>query len=177
MSDKHPLIDAEAARLFSTDEAVEHAKKAAFRLLAVRARSKSEIISRLDRKNFSRDVVKETVETLECLGMLDDRAFSIQWVESRQGTRPMGRIRLERELSGKGIAPEVISQVLDDLLGDRDPQQDAIEVLRKRAKRYRGLDREKALRRMGDLLRRRGFSPEESRKGALLMWSEMGGES
>lgn len=171
--DRHPLVDDQAARLFAHDETVEQAKDLAFRLLAARPRSRGEVIRRLRGRHFTRQAVEGAVEALERLGLLDDRAFARQWVERRQAARPTGRQGLERELRDRGVAPEVIAEVLDEMLADRDPEEEALALLRARAGRYQGLEREKALGRMYGLLSRRGFDAEVARAAALRLWQEI----
>ena len=171
--DRHPLVDDQAARLFAHDEAVEQAKNLAFRLLAARPRSRGEVIRRLRGRHFSQQAIQGAVEALERLGLLDDRAFAREWVERRQATRPMGRQALERELRDRGVAPDVIAEVQDEMLTDRDPEAEALDPLRTRAGKYRGLDREKALGRMYGLLGRRGFDAGVARAAARRMWQEI----
>ncbi|OGG49543.1 MAG: hypothetical protein A3F84_29055 [Candidatus Handelsmanbacteria bacterium RIFCSPLOWO2_12_FULL_64_10] len=172
-SDRHPLVDAQAARLFTQDEAVEKAKNLAFRLLTARPRSRSEVIRRLRGRHFSRQAIEGAVEALERLGLLNDHAFARGWVERRQATRPTGRQGLERELREQGIVPDVIAEVLDEMLTGRDPEEEALVLLRAKAGRYRGLDREKALSRMYGLLIRRGFDADTARAAAMKMWQEI----
>ena len=173
MRKNHALVDEQAGRLFHTDEAVEQAKNAAFRLLAARSRSRSEIIGRLQARRFPEAAIQAAVETLERLGMLDDRTFAVQWVERRLESRPMGRPGLERELAEKGVPPDVAGRVLDEMLADRDPDHEALQVLRSRLNRYRGLDRDKALGRMCGLLGRRGFTGDVALAAALRLWKEI----
>jgi len=171
--DKRLLADEQAARLFAHDEAVEQAKNLALRLLTARSRSRGEVIRRLRGRHFSGQAVQGAVEALERLGLLDDRAFARGWVERRQAARPTGRLGLERELREQGVAPDLVAEVLDEMLTDRDPEAEALDLLRTRAARYRGLDREKALGRMYGLLSRRGFDAETARAAARRMWQEI----
>lgn len=168
-----PIIDEQAARLFERDEGVERAKSAAFRLLASRPRSRSELLRRLREKHFPNRSIQGALEALDRLGLLDDRAFAREWVERRLSGRPAGRRSIERELSEKGIPPEITAQVLDEILAGREPAEDALGLLRSREKHYRGLDREKALSRMYGLLSRRGFDPDTARAAAMRMWTEI----
>jgi regulatory protein len=171
--DRHALVDDQAARLFASDEAVEQAKNLAFRLLAARPRSRGEVIRRLRGRRFTQQAIQGAVEALERLGLLDDRAFARQWVERRQAARPTGRQGMARELSDQGVAPDLIAEVLDEMLADRDPEEEALDLLRTRTGRYRGLEREKALGRMYGLLSRRGFDAEAARAAARRMWQEL----
>jgi regulatory protein len=169
----HAPIDAQSARLFSRDEDVERAKNAAFRLLAARSRSRAELTDRLRGKGFSGKAIRETLEALERLGMLDDRAFARQWATRRMETRPAGRRALERELREKGVSADLIQETLDETLAGRDPAAEALALLRNRAFRYQTLERERALGRMYGLLGRRGFGVEVARAAARRMWLEI----
>ncbi len=173
--ERSPLIDEQAARLFERDETVEQAKNAAFRLLAARPRSRSEVIRRLRGRHFSTQAIEGAVEALERLGLLDDRAFAQRWVERRLSARPAGRQALERELRDNGVTPDVVAQILDEMLAGRDPEKEALSLLQSRERQYRGLDRQKAMSRMYGLLGRRGFDADTARSAAQKMWQVISG--
>lgn len=134
------------------------ALSAGLRLLAVRLRSRREIEDRLSRKGYSGEVVAAVVAQLNREGLLDDMRFSRAWVAGRLALRPSGAVRLRQELRQKGVAAEVIEQVLQATLPGSTERTRAVEVARARAQRYRGEPREVAFRRLAGVLRRRGFS-------------------
>ena len=163
----------QSAKLFDTDEELEKAKNAAFRLLSGRAYTRAEVEKKLRGRRFSHRAVTETLGTLEQLGLIDDRAFARQWVESRMHGRPMGRIRLARELKQQGVPEALVEEALDESLAEVDIEAVALDLLRSRARRYQGIERQKALSRMFQFLGRRGFSAPVCREAAERAWSEL----
>src|ERR1035437_7159428 len=79
---------------------------AAARFLEQRSRSVEEIRRHLMVGGFPAPLVEAAVARLLELGMLDDRAFALAWVESRDRARPRGEGALRRELAFKGIDRE-----------------------------------------------------------------------
>jgi SOS response regulatory protein OraA/RecX len=87
---------------------------AAARFLELRSRSVHEVRRHLADAAFPAELVERAIGRLLELGMLDDRAFATAWVESRDRTRPRGRMALRGELALKGIDRETIAAVLSD---------------------------------------------------------------
>jgi len=150
-----------------TDSDIVMAAAAAF--LAVRPRSEAETRRRLRHLGYPAPLCDEVVDRLVRLGYLDDHAFAQAWVESRDRARPRGGAALRRELVLKGVAGEVI----DDVLGQRsadamgraaENDADAAAARRLREKRAAGLRREQDPRgrrqKAYALLARHGFAPD-----------------
>lgn len=138
----------------------KRAKDYAFRLLSLRARSCAEIRDRLKGRGYDTRVAEEVIADLQRVGLLNDGEFAREWVRDRLHNRPKGKWVLQQELQRKGIAPELIEQVIEKAFREVDEVELATELLRQRIERYRSLDRIKARRRMTDFLARRGFSWE-----------------
>lgn len=142
------------------------AKAAALRLLTHRDRSSFELRSRLER-SFSSEEVQEALEYLERLGYLDDLRYARNYVQYRNSSRPTGNYLLRLELSSRGIKDCQIEQVLN-------PPEVEYELALSLARQRLGrLQREDALARMKkiyQLLQRRGFPGATARKvvGELL---------
>lgn len=134
------------------------AMESALRLLAVRLRSRREVEDRLRRRGHSAGVIEAVLTRLIADGLLDDLRFSRSWVEGRMALRPSGALRLRRELRAKGVAPEMIEQVLRAALSESDERARAVEVATVRARRYGAAPPEVAYRRLAGVLQRRGFS-------------------
>ncbi len=103
--------------------------------------------------------------------MIDDELFARRFVEERLRLRPSGRIVLARDLKRRGVPASVIDVVLDDVLEDVDTAAVARELMMRRANRYRGLGRDKALGRMYGFLGRRGFDSSVAREVAWEVWA------
>ncbi|GAB4464595.1 MAG: RecX family transcriptional regulator [Armatimonadaceae bacterium] len=95
----------------ATAETLRKAKEDAYRLLSFRARSEREIADRLRRREYTEDVITETVRSLRDMGYLDDEAFASAWVRGRGKSR--GKQALAFELRQKGVAPEMVRETLE----------------------------------------------------------------
>jgi len=174
------------ARRAGTTE-LEPVYEAAARFLQVRARSVDEVRRRLTQAGYPPALIEAALERLSGLGYLDDAAFARAWVESRDRARPRGEAALRRELRQRGVAPELVAEVLagraaapssvaagDDAVAEQVPYPGAaasepVASADERAAR-RALERSAAaLRREPDpgrrrrrayaMLARRGFDP------------------
>lgn len=142
------------------DEAYAAARDRAFRLLAVRSRSVSEIRSRLRRSGCDQPAIDRAVARLLELGYLDDLGFSRQWVAERSsGPKACGRIRLEHELAEKGVARPVIAEALQAYTEEQE-EEAAIRLGKALATRGRAGPEAKARRQVYQTLARKGFARE-----------------
>ena len=127
------------------------------RSLAQRPRSEAEIRQKLSQKQFSKRATDGAVARLSELGLIDDRRFAEQWVEERLRLRPRGRRMLRQELLAKGIASELVEEVLARDLAE---EQHAVAIAEKAMRRMRSLDPGVARRRLAAMLARRGYGYE-----------------
>jgi regulatory protein len=163
----------ESERLFQTDEEVEKAKKAAFKLLGGRAYTHHQMVKKLDGRGFQRSVIDLTLKALTDLKLIDDVDFAHRFAREKMRLRPMGRAMLARDLKKRGIADEdLIQEVLDEAFSGVDTEELALDLLRGRKSRYAGLERRKALSRMYGFLGRRGFSGSDTREAVERAWVE-----
>lgn len=147
------------------------AHEAALRLLSHRARSEQELRTRLELRGIPRDVVTAEIERLRQTGLLDDEKFAAAWVEERRRTSPRSRRLLRYELLGRGIAPEAVDRVTQDV----EDLPTAMELARRRARQLRDPvpGEEAFIASIGNFLRRRGFDWEVARHAARLAWVEL----
>jgi regulatory protein len=156
---------------------VEALEAVALRYLAGRDRTEAQIRAYLLRKGASSASLRLVLRRLRDCGYLNDEAYAQRWAESRLVQRPMGRQRLEAELSNRGIPASITIQVLDRLYADLDEVELARRLLVRRPKvsrrspelrteeqLQRPIVREQLDRRrlawMTGMLRRYGFSTE-----------------
>ena len=159
----------------SNQESKCRAKEAALRYLGHRDRTVHQVRCKLGEMGFERTVIESTLADLGRARLLDDRAFARRWIESRMTNQPAGELRFEQDLQRRGVAPDVIGEVLaefDDAVGSEEA---ALQVLRRHGGRYAGLAEEKARRRMWGLLSRRGFDPDISQRVVERMLDEAAG--
>ncbi len=143
--------------LISLDQR-ERAKEIAFRYLTYRPRTVREVLDKLRGKDIPTDIAETVIEDLKRLKLLDDRHFARSWISERLANRPSGKRLLQRELRQKGVGEELIEEALEELY----PQEVEIAkgLLRKRMRRFKGLEPHKMRARAWNFLLRRGFSPQ-----------------
>jgi regulatory protein len=142
--------------------------EAAAAFLATRPRSVGETRRRLRHLGYPHALVDQVLERFAEIGYLDDEAFAKAWVESRDRARPRGETALRRELAQKGVAREVVDEVLGerhDAAEGGDPNLAAATALleRKRAALMREPDPRKRRQKAYALLARSGFDSETCR--------------
>ena len=143
----------------------EKAKNTAFNLLAIRARSRRELESRLLSK-FDAEITAEVIHTLESLSYLNDEDFALQLIESL-AKRGYGKRVIDAKLYEKGISSDIRRLLLSKIDNGLDSAMQAL------SKKYRNaeFDRSKAYA----YLARRGFSSEVCRR-AITKWGETSDE-
>jgi regulatory protein len=120
------------------------------------ARSRQELRDKLAKKDVPDDLAEHLLDRFSQVGLVDDEAFARSWVESRQRSRGLGRRALAHELRRKGVDDETARAALDDLEPERE-EQAARELVRKKLRAMRGVDRATATRRLAGLLARKGY--------------------
>lgn len=141
------------------EEEIKKAQDAAYRHLAVRARSQAEVRERLREKGYSFEVTEAVVKKLEGLGYLNDHEFALGWARSQVKRRHLGRLGLREELMRRGLSRDIIDQTVKEIYEECQEREVAHELVRKKM-RGKAVHETQELRRLSDFLRRRGFSYE-----------------
>ncbi len=139
---------------------LEKAMVRVYKLLSYRPRSEREISDYLAKKKTGPLLTKLVIATLKKQKYLDDEEFARWWVDQRSRFRPRGKRALRGELIKKGVSREIIDQVFQSELADRDLQDLALKAARKKQARYRDLDQQEFRKKMTAFLARRGFNWE-----------------
>lgn len=161
-------LDDETVAALKRQDALEIAHNRTLHFLSFRPRSCFEVEKYLGGKGTDPDIVAEVTSRLIRAGLLDDVAFARYWVENREAFRPRGLWALRYELRQKGITDDIISEMLEGL----DPEGSAYRAALRRAQRLAHLDRRDFQRRIGDFLKRRGFSYSVIRSVVDRLWDE-----
>jgi len=130
--------------------------KRALKFLGYRARSETEVRTKLIQAGFSPKVVEPILEKLRSLKLLDDEAFARSFAQARIEDRGYGPLRLERELRLKGIAKTLVGRILDESFG-RQGGKDRAQALVEKRFHGKDLNDAKNLRRAVGFLQRRGY--------------------
>ncbi|MBN1559218.1 RecX family transcriptional regulator [candidate division KSB1 bacterium] len=133
------------------------AKEKAYRLLAVRPRSEKEMRDRLARSGYTAKDLAWVIEELLRLKLINDVEFAIAFARNRMIGRPCGRYMLRQELQQKGIDDSSIDRAIAEAYKERDEYHVAWQIAAQNKKKQMRLDEDKARKRVGDFLMRRGF--------------------
>ncbi|GAA0476679.1 MULTISPECIES: recombination regulator RecX [Streptomyces] len=134
----------------------EQARAICLRLLTGNPRTKKQLADALHKRGIPDEAAEEVLSRFEEAGLINDAAFAGAWVESRHHSRGLARRALARELRTKGVE----SALIDEAVGQLDPEQEertARELVDRKLRSTRGLDREKRLRRLAGMLARKGY--------------------
>ncbi len=113
---------------------------------------------RLKQKGHRGFIIARAIEELEEKKLLDDKAFAKLWIGDRISLKPSGKSLIVRELKSKGLTDEVINAVFGELEGSFDEYEIAASFACRKLERFKGLEEEKAKKKLFDLLSRRGFA-------------------
>ncbi|ROZ58904.1 recombination regulator RecX [Rhodococcus sp. WS1] len=133
------------------------AKDACLRLLTDRARSRSELETKLSGRGFEPEIITKVLDRLQEIGLIDDADFANQWVHSRHTYSGKGKRALAVELRLKGIDQDVASEALSQI-DPEDERERAAELVRRKLKNKPVDDRDKVTRRLVSMLARKGYS-------------------
>ena len=143
-----------------TDDPRQRVRDAAFRLLAVRARSARELRQRLRQKSFSPDLIDETLLDFQAKGYQSDTQFARLFASAKWTNSGWGPSRVRRKLGAKGISPELIELVVGETYGEVDLVAGILPLARKRWRSTVGLPQDKRRNRLTGFLQRRGYDWE-----------------
>lgn len=152
------LTEAGVAALQGED-AVQKAVEAGVNYLSYRPRSIKEVRVKLEEK-ATPEVTERAIERLSALGYLDDQAFASMWVRDRLHFRPASPRALRQELRQKGIADDIIAEVLAQV----SVEETAYRALQAQARRVRNLSPRDAREKLTGFLARRGFNYGDARR-------------
>jgi regulatory protein len=133
------------------------ARTIVLRKLAAQARTRHELAAALAARQVPHDVAEAVLDRMEAVGLVDDRAFARDWVESRQQRRHLSRSALRRELQTKGVDRDQIDDALTGVEAG-DEVEAALALASKKLRSLGGLERDVQYRRLAGALARRGFN-------------------
>ncbi|MFD9043632.1 recombination regulator RecX [Streptomyces bottropensis] len=141
----------------SSGDPAERARGICLRLLTGTPRTRKQLADALRKREIPEDVAEEVLSRFEEAGLINDGAFADAWVESRHHGRGLARRALARELRTKGVDSALIDEAVSQLDSDQE-ETTARELVARKLRSTRGLDRDKRLRRLAGMLARKGYS-------------------
>ncbi len=143
---------------------------AAAHYLGYRPRSEYEIRQRLYRRGFNGDSVEAVIAHLRGQGLVDDIAFARFWKDNRESFSPRSQWLTKLELRQKGVADDIIDQMVDAV----DDNDSAYRAALSKARNLPLADYQDFRRRLGEYLKRRGFGYGVINHNVEKIWQELG---
>jgi regulatory protein len=138
------------------------ARAIVLRQLTNSPKSRHQLALKLAERNVPDEVARAVLDRFEDVKLIDDADFAEMWVRSRVQTRKLARGALRRELSEKGIDPDLAEAALEQV-SDEQEEEAARELVRRRLRPGTDLfdrrERDKQARRLAAMLARKGYSP------------------
>ncbi|MFD7629088.1 recombination regulator RecX [Streptomyces sp. NPDC059851] len=134
----------------------EQARAICLRLLTGMPRTRRQLADALAKRGVPEEVAEEVLSRFEEVGLIDDAAFAGAWVESRHRGRGLARRALAQELRTKGVQASLVQEALDQLDSEQE-EQTARELVERKLRATRGLERDKRIRRLAGMLARKGY--------------------
>ena len=140
----------------SSGDPVERARAICLRLLTGTPRTRKQLADALRKREIPDDVAEEVLSRFEEVGLINDSAFADAWVESRHHGRGLARRALAQELRTKGVDSTLIDEAVSQLDSEQE-ETTARDLVARKLRATRGLDRDKRLRRLAGMLARKGY--------------------
>jgi regulatory protein len=151
-------LERDAAALKTYDRALN--------MLAARARAASDLRRQLIRKGEPAEHVDAAIDRLRGAGFLDDAEFARQFTRSKIAGPGFAKRRLEQELYRRGVARDVATEAIDEVLEDDtlDTGGTIERLARKKMRSLAKLDAAGRSRRLYAFLARRGYESEDIKR-------------
>ncbi|WP_313771186.1 regulatory protein RecX [Arthrobacter zhaoxinii] len=160
----------------SPEEAYAEAKAIVLRQLTASPKSRRQLETKLAEREIPPDAAAAVLDRFEEVQLVDDAEFARLWVRSRSQSKSLARGALRRELTEKGIAPDLADEALEQLSAD-DELEAARSLARKKLQASADLSdrsvRDKQTRRLVGMLARKGYSPSLGFRVAAEVISEV----
>jgi len=148
------LLSTEQTETISRTNLFSRCYNAATLFLSHRPRSEPELRERLHRLGFNGECIEMVISRLKEQGLVDDVAFAQFWKDNRQSFSPRSRLLTKLELKKKGVTDEIIDQTVATI----DDEEAAYQAALRKARSLHVSDYQVFRRRLGEHLKRRGFS-------------------
>jgi regulatory protein len=139
-----------------SQDPAEQARAICLRLLTGTPRTRKQLADALKKREIPDEISDEVLSRFEEVGLINDAAFADAWVESRHHGRGLARRALARELRTKGVDSALIDEAVSRLDSDQEEER-ARELVDRKLRSTRGLERDKRLRRLAGMLARKGY--------------------
>ncbi len=143
----------------------------AARYLSYRPRSEFELTGRLHQRGFDGNSIEAVLTKLKEQGLVDDMAFAQFWKDNRESFSPRSQWLTKLELQRKGVAGDIVDQVVDAI----DDDDSAYRAALSKARNLPLSDYQLFQRRLGEYLKQRGFGYRVIHHTVERLWQEQEG--
>lgn len=128
--------------------------KIAFNYLSYSDRFSNEVVQRLKKNGFSREVIDSTIEKLKSLGYLNDKKTAEEFARSRI-EKGWGPERIKFEIVRRGVPEDEAESIVKKIFSEFNEQEMIMKLAEKFLRSRKG---EKVRERLKGFLFRKGFS-------------------
>lgn len=136
------------------------ARQFAARSLAMHKQSKEELRRKLHRKEFSIECIERVIEYFLRNNYINDKEYAESFIKSKLRQKPIGKLKLKRDLMQKGISIETINNSLNLLVDDDEQKEAAMKLAEKKLKSIKDKPREKVYASLISYLKYHGISSQ-----------------
>jgi len=164
------VLSAKQIEALSRSNSFQRCLNAAVHYLSYRPRSEAELRKRLHQRGFDIGNVEAVTTRLKEHGLVNDMAFAQFWKDDRESFSPRSQWLTKLELRQKGVASDIIDQSVNTI----DDNDSAYRAIQSKVRSLIYSDYQSFHRRLGEYLKRRGFSYEVIEHAVERMWQEQG---
>ncbi len=154
--------------LHSFDERVS-AKRIASKFLNRRRRTEKEVRDKLRTEKFEQELIDEIIPDLKNTGLINDEEFAFAFIHDKRLSKPISSRQIQNELRKRGVAKEVIENVLNASESEETEEDRASEAAMKKWNQLlrREGDEKKRRQKLTSFLGSRGFEYDVIKKVML----------
>ena len=120
-------------------------------------KTRKQLHDKMRDRNCPDDIIESTLDKLEEMKYLSDAQYAKNFVESKQTYKNVGQRKIAQDLRQKGIPQDIIENAFEENTED-DERERAKELLSKRMRSTRNVERQKRINRLVGYLSRNGYN-------------------
>jgi regulatory protein len=120
-------------------------------------KTRKQLHDKMRERNCPDEIIESTLDKLEEMKYLSDAQYAKNFVQSKQVYRSIGERKISQDLRQKGIPQHIIESVFEENTED-DERERARELLSKRLRSTRNVERQKRINRLVGYLSRNGYN-------------------
>ena len=145
--------------LFIEENILYFVKQRALSFLSRRFHSEKELLIKLKSKHYDERLIKIVLNDLKKLSFLDDRNFTVHFIEEKLKRKKWGLNKIRAALFSKGVSSKIIDEVMSESNNKENNSELVNELARKKMEQLkkRNLDEKKIYQKTVAFLISRGF--------------------